>query len=68
LQLFEQRTIAEAKMNVDSTLSAYQNDVTDFTTLMRSYLTELETRLEMLRVRIEKAKVQSKLLYLMGEW
>ncbi|NIN36511.1 MAG: TolC family protein [Gammaproteobacteria bacterium] len=67
LQLFEQRTIADAKMNVDSTLSAYQNDVTDFTTLMRSYLTELETRLDMLRVRVEKAKVQSKLLYLTGE-
>lgn len=66
-QLYEKRASADARMNVESTLNAYQNDVTDFTTLMRAYLTELNTRLDMLRIRIEKAKVQSKLLYLAGE-
>lgn len=67
LQLFEKRAASDARMNVQSTLKAYQNDVTDFTTLMRAYLTELNTRLDLLRISIEKAKVQSKLLYLAGE-
>ena len=67
LQLFEQRAASDARMNVESTLNAYQNDVTDFTTLMRAYLTELNTRLDMLRIRVEKSKVHSKLLYLAGE-
>jgi outer membrane protein TolC len=67
LTLYEKRAVADAKMNADSTLKAYQNDVADFTTLMRAQLTELDTHLDMLRVRVERAKVQSKLLYLMGE-
>lgn len=67
LQLFEKRAASDARMNVQSTLKAYQNDVTDFTTLMRAYMTELNTRLDLLRISIEKAKVQSKLLYLAGE-
>ena len=67
LALYEKRAVADAKMNADSTLKAYQNDVADFTTLMRAKLTELDTYLGMLNVRVERAKVQSKLLYLTGE-
>lgn len=67
LTLYEKRAVADAKMNADSTLKAYQNDVADFTTLMRAKLTELDTYLGMLNVRVERAKVQSKLLYLTGE-
>lgn len=67
LTLYEKRAVADAKMNADSTLKAYQNDIADFTTLMRAKLTELDTYLGMLNVRVERAKVQSKLLYLTGE-
>ena len=67
LALYEKRAVADARLNADSTLKAYQNDVTDFTTLMRAKLTELDTYLAMLDVRIERAKVQAKLLYLTGE-
>lgn len=67
LSLYEMRATADAKMNADSTLRAYQNDVADFTTLMRAQLTELDTQLDMLRVRVERAKAQAELLYLAGE-
>jgi len=67
LSLYEQRAISDARLNAESTLKAYQNDIADFTTLMRAQLTELDTQLVMLRVRIERAKVQARLLYLAGE-
>ena len=65
--LYESHTIIEAQQNADTTLKAYQNDVADFTTLMRARLLELNTRLSMLRLYVERAKVQSDLLYFVGD-
>ncbi|MDE0285936.1 MAG: TolC family protein [Gammaproteobacteria bacterium] len=65
--LYEAHTIIEAQQNAETTLKAYQNDVADFTTLMRARLLELNTRLSMLRLYIERAKVQSDLLYFVGD-
>ena len=67
LELYQKRAISDARSNADSTLRAYQSDTADFTTLMRAQLLELNTQLDMLRVRVEQAKVQAKLLYLTGE-
>ncbi len=67
LHLYESRAISDARLNAESTLKAYQNDLTDFTTLMRAQLTELNTQLDTLRVRVERAKMQAKLLYYAGE-
>ena len=61
--LYESHTIIEAQQNAETTLKAYQNDVADFTTLMRARLLELNTRLSMLRLYVERARVQSDLLY-----
>lgn len=67
LELYEQRAISDARLNTESTLNAYQNDIADFTTLMRAQLIELNTQLDMLRIRVERSKVQARLLYLTGE-
>lgn len=67
LELYEQRAISDARLNAESTLNAYQSDTADFTTLMRAQLLELNTQLDLLRVRVERARVKARLLYLTGE-
>jgi len=67
LELYQQRAVSDARSNTESTLRAYQSDIADFTTLMRAQLLELNTQLDLLRVRVERAKVQARLLYLTGE-
>lgn len=63
LELYETRALVDAEQNSESTLKAYQNDLTDFTTLMRARLTELNTQLDMLKIRVDRAKSQANLLY-----
>ena len=67
LDLYRQRASLDARANAESTLNAYQSDTADFTTLMRAQLTELNTQLDMLRIHVELAKAQARLLYLTGE-
>ena len=67
LNLYEQRALADARLNSESTLKAYQSDVADFTTLMRANLIELNTQIDLLRIRTERAKVLVRLHYLAGE-
>ncbi len=66
-ELYQQRATLDASQNFESTLKAYQNDLTDFTTLMRARLTELDTHLAMLKVQVNQAKAHAKLLYFVGE-
>ncbi len=65
--LYDGTLLPEAKLNAEASLKAYQSGVTDFTTLMRARLTELDTRLQGLQVRVDRAKAQTRLLYLAGE-
>lgn len=67
IELYEQRALADARMNVEASLQAYRNDVTDFSTLIRAQLSEIETQLELLRLRIEREQAQARLLYLQGD-
>ncbi|MEQ8289024.1 MAG: TolC family protein [Gammaproteobacteria bacterium] len=67
LELYETRAMVDAEQNSSSTLKAYQNDLTDFTTLMRARLTELNTQLDMLKIRVDRAKSQANLLYYVRE-
>ncbi len=62
-ELYKTRAIIDAAQNSESTLKAYQNDLTDFTTLMRARLTELNIQINMLQIRINHAKSQANLLY-----
>lgn len=65
--LYDQRLLPEARSNAQASLRAYQSGVSEFTTLMRARLTELEVRLEALRLRVDRAKAQAMLLYLAGD-
>lgn len=65
--LYDNRLLRDAGSNAEASLSAYQAGVTEFTSLMRARLTELDVRLDSLRIDIDRAKAQARLLYLQGE-
>lgn len=56
-----------ARNNAESALSAYRNNVTDFTALTRAQSAALDSRLQALRVEVDRLRVQARLLYLAGE-
>jgi outer membrane protein TolC len=67
VELYEKAVLARAGQNVEASIKAYQSDVTDFTGLMRAQITELDTRLKWVQVRVERAKAQAAILYLSEE-
>jgi outer membrane protein TolC len=66
-ELYTSNLLKEAAANAGAALNAYQSGTTEFTTLMRARLTELDVRLEDLRIRVDRAKAQARLLYLVSE-
>ena len=64
---YEELLTPQARANADSALKSYQSDQGDFTSLMRARITDLETRLNEIRVKVDYAKTQAELLYLAGE-
>ncbi len=67
LQLYEVSLIKKARINANAALQAYQNDRGDFSSVMRASIMEIETQLKALKVRVDYAKSQAKLLYLQGD-
>lgn len=67
VEAFDSRILPAARNNAEAALTAYQNDAGDFTTLMRAYLTEFDSRLQAERTRVDYAQTQARLLYLAGE-
>ena len=67
LHRYEKLLVPQAHENADAALHAYQNRRGEFTALMRARITELETELSYLRLRINFLKTQAMLLYLVGE-
>ena len=65
--LYEQKLVREARANAEAALKAYQSGLTEFTTLMRARLTELDVRLAEMRVWTDRARAQARLLYLLTE-
>lgn len=66
-QLYKDNLVSEANANAEAALRAYQSGSTEFTTLMRARLTQLNVRLEELRIRVDRAMTQARLLYLVSE-
>jgi outer membrane protein TolC len=64
--LYDNRLLREASANAEAALNAYQSGVTEFTTLMRARITDLDVRLDALRLRVDRARAQANLLYLAG--
>jgi len=65
--LYRERLISEATANSASALHAYQSGISEFTALMRARITELEVRLQDLRLRVDRAKAQAALLFLLPD-
>jgi outer membrane protein TolC len=65
--LYQSQLLRESAANAQASLNAYQSGVTEFTTLMRARITDLDVRLDELRVRVDRARAQASLLYLAGE-
>ena len=65
--LYETELLQASTANAQASLNAYQSGVTEFNTLMRARITELDVRLADLRIRVDHAKAQASLLYLAGE-
>ena len=61
--LFENTLIPESKDNSAAALSAYQNGVNEFSTLIRARITELDVALQQLSLQIEQAKAYAQLQY-----
>ena len=66
-QLYKNSLLTAAKNNSMASLKAYQSGVSEFNTLMRAQITELDVRLEDLRVRVDRAATQARLLYITGD-
>lgn len=62
--LYDARLVPEADANAQASLNAYQSGVTEFTTLARARITQLNVRLENLRTKTQRSIVHTRLLYL----
>jgi len=62
--LYEARLVPEANANAHASLTAYQSGVTEFTTLARARITQLNVRLDSLRAKTERSSAHARLLYL----
>ncbi|MBI2969967.1 MAG: TolC family protein [Gammaproteobacteria bacterium] len=67
LELYSKRATVEAAQTREAAFNAYQNDLIDFESLVRSRVLALETDLEMLRIRAELLKSRVSLRYFTGE-
>jgi outer membrane protein TolC len=66
VRLYASQLLRESSANAHASLYAYQSGVTEFTTLMRARITDLDVRLDELRIRVDRARAQASLLYLAG--
>ena len=67
VQYYQRVLIPRSHENASAALSAYQSDEGDFLTLVRARIVEFETELKALRLKIDRAKVQAGLNYILGE-
>ncbi len=64
IRRYDNRLSREARANARAALEAYQNGTLEFTGLMRARITELEIRLQALKLRVDRLKNRATLLYL----
>jgi outer membrane protein TolC len=65
--IYRNKLVSSAANNAEASLNAYQSGVTEFTTLMRAGITELDVRLENLRIQVDRLRTQARLLYITGD-
>jgi outer membrane protein TolC len=65
--IYKNKLVNSATSNAEASLNAYQSGVTEFTTLMRARIMELDVRLDNLRIQVDRLRAQARLLYITGE-
>jgi outer membrane protein TolC len=66
LALYDTRILAQAEAQAEASLLAYQSDAGDFADVMRAHITYLNTRIEYLRLSVERAQSYAVLANLAG--
>ncbi len=64
---FDERLIPQARENAEAAEHGYRNRTIDFNAYVRARLTELDTRLDAVRIGTQRRLEQVDLLYLLGE-
>ncbi|MDH3619286.1 MAG: TolC family protein [Gammaproteobacteria bacterium] len=66
LALYETRILEQSKGQAQAALLAYQSDTGDFSDVMRGYIDDLNTRLEHIRLQVQRAQSYAALTNLGG--
>jgi len=66
LELYEESILGVSASNASAALAAYQSDTGDFADAMRGYVDDLDTRLEYMRLQVERAQSYAVLANLGG--
>ncbi len=64
---YRNEILPQARQNTEAAIKAYQNNFGAFSEVIRARGVELEARLQALRLQVDRAKAQARLLYLQGE-
>lgn len=64
---YRNEILPQARHNTEATIKAYQSGFGAFSEVIRARGTELEAGLQALRLQVDRAKAQARLLYLQGE-
>ena len=65
--LYQDHLLREAGDNATAAVHAYQSGTTEFTALMRARITDLDIRLQDIRIRVDRARARARLLYLLPD-
>lgn len=66
LSLYDTSILAQAHANAEASMFAYQSDRGDFADVMRAYIDDLNTRIEHIRLQVERAQSYAVLANLGG--
>jgi outer membrane protein TolC len=66
LYLYDTRILDQANANAEASLLAYQSDEGDFADVMRAYIDDLNTRIDHIRLQVERAQSYAVLANLGG--
>jgi hypothetical protein len=66
LELYDSRILGQARDHAEASLLAYQSDRGDFADVMRGYINDLDTRIDHIRLQVERAQSYAVLANLGG--
>ncbi len=67
LELYGNRILEQSGASAEAAMLAYQSDTADFSDVMRAYIDELDTRVEFVRLEVERARSRASITNLGGE-